>query len=145
MPHWPQFSLRTMLLLMAAAVPLVWIAALFTRVDKQYVDPVTGALKRTTSYWGVQTRVTIEPTALGTWLEARGQGQPPKWQFSGSQSMGCFNCGYVPPVYNLRSAMPLVLKLLDEDELLALVQVLRTGTEAEQKSAVEAIEKRLFP
>ena len=100
-------------------------------------------MKHTTSYWGVQTSETIEPTALGAWLEARGQGQPPQWKFIGSQSMGCFACGNVPPVYYLRNAMPLVLKLLSEDELLVLIQILRSGTEAEQMSAVEAIEKRL--
>jgi len=132
-----------MLLAMAAAVPLGWFAAQFTRVDKQYVNPVTGALKSTTSFWGLQTSEEIESTALGAWLEARGQGQPPQWQFIGSRSMGCIACGYIPPVYYLRDAMPFVLKLLSEDELLAFIQILRHGTEAEQMSAVEEIEKRL--
>ncbi len=39
--------------------------------------------------------------------------------------------------------MPRVLELLSQDEMLALVHILRTGTYEEQMAAVEAIEKRL--
>lgn len=141
----PRFSLRTMLLLMAATVPLGWLAAQFIRVDAQYVDPVTGALMRTTSYWGVQTRETIETTALGNWLEARGQSQPPQWKFLGyEEGFGARGCGEAAPIYYLRSSMPRVLELLSEDELLALVDILRNGTYDEQMTAVEALEKRLL-
>lgn len=59
---WPRYSLRTKLLVIAAALPVVWFVSLFFRVDKQYVDPMTGALKHTTSYWGVQMSEVIEPT-----------------------------------------------------------------------------------
>jgi hypothetical protein len=141
---WPRYSLRTKLLVIAAALPVVWFVSLFFRVDKQYVDPMTGELKHTTSYWGVQMSEVIEPTALGTWLEARGQGQPPQWKFmSYQEGFGARGSGETAPMYYLRSSMPRMLELLSEAELLALIQVLRTGTQDEQMAAVEAIEKRL--
>ncbi len=47
-------------------------------------------------------------------------------------------------IYYLRSFMPRVLKLFSEDELLALVEILRYGTHDEQLTAVEAIEKTVI-
>jgi hypothetical protein len=143
MLHWPQYSLRTMLLLMAAAVPLFWFVAQFTRVETQHVDPVTGALKRTTSYWWIQTSEVVETTILGSWLAEHGQGQPPQWKFLSYERWSARGCGEAAPIYYLRSWMPRVLELLSEDELLALTQILRHGTHDEQMAAVEAIEKRL--
>jgi hypothetical protein len=135
----PRYSLRTMLLLMAATVPLGWFVAQFIRVDSQYVDPVTGAMKRTTTYWGLKTSEVIEQTELASWLEARGQGQSPQWQFIGSQSGGCFACGRSPPIHSLGKALPLLIEKLSEEELLAFVETLRAGDYLQQEAAVRAL------
>ena len=139
---WPRYSLRTMLIAMAVAVPVGWLVGLFIRDESIYVDPVTGAVKRTTSYWGITTNEVIVGTELAAWLESRGQGQPPRWQFICSHSWNCIADSHRPPIHRFSYALPLLIERLSEEELLAFVEILRTGDDSQQEAAVRAIQKK---
>ncbi len=140
---WHRYSLRTLLLAMAAIVPLGWLISYFGRVESLYVDQITGSFKRTTSYWGWTVREKIEGTALVEYLKDRGLNHSPQWKFASSHSWNFNGGGPALPIFSLHKFWPDVIAAIPQDELLEYVRVLQTGTHEEQFAIVNTLDRRL--
>jgi hypothetical protein len=57
----------------------------------------------------------------------------------------CYECGSAPPIHGLRPCLEEFVKASSDEEIRQFVRVMASGTEAEQRAAVDAAERKAFP
>jgi hypothetical protein len=108
------------------------------------IDSVTGTMSTETCYFfsSISTR-QVTPSPLERRLIQMNQPWTPNWTFlshSGSDIFGSrwVACSLAPPILDLRPVLQPFADASTDDEIRAFIQVMQTGTETEQKAAVDA-------
>ena len=132
------------LLLAALAVPQVTVRRVESRID-----PVTGSVRWKTVWpFGITSGRRVDVSPLETRLANSGIPWTPSWRFGHRTRYNlfgaavCVECGSAPPVYQLRPVAQGFAAAATDAELLEFVRVLRTGTDAEQRAAVDAADEK---
>jgi hypothetical protein len=138
------------LFLLIGIVLLIMIVALLSMVtvphDSQWMCSVCGAQRRQTVWFGWRRPERVQETALGAWIGRKEKQHEHSWQFVHRRMRSVFGgtlgwaCGRAPAIYSLATlgdAMDRYVGSASDEELSALVAVLRTGTDEEQRQAVQ--------
>ena len=107
------------------------------------MDQITGATTLQTTYpFGIRGKVVVTPTLLDQRLAMMNLTIPRRWRGFSLITKKAFStargCGTVPPVYHFRAWMPTYLAIATDDEVRAFVDVMQSGTDAEQQAAIDA-------
>src|SRR5439155_26684174 len=87
---------------------------------------------------------SVDESSLETRLKVCGIAWTPSWHFLHNThrtvfgNATCYECGSAPPIYQLRPALKEFAAASTDAELREFVRVMQSGTDAEQKAAVEA-------
>jgi hypothetical protein len=127
-------------LLLVVAAPTVTVRQVESRLD-----PVTGSMTwKTVWLFGISPRPRVDVSPLETRLRSGGISWTPSWQFLHDTHRNifggatCHECGSAPPIYQLRPVLKEFAAASTDAELREFVRVMQSGTDAEQKAAVEA-------
>jgi hypothetical protein len=144
-PAWRRLPWRA---LAAAAFLLVvsfCLTAVPVREDESRMDAVTGSMTSQTIWLGCLSagpRPDVSP--LEVHLSQRGIPWTPRWQSLhavSSSSLGYVTsrgCASAPPIYSLRTVLKEFVAAASDDEIRAFVRVMESGTEEQQRAAVDA-------
>jgi hypothetical protein len=114
-----------------------------------YVDPVTGSMLVEQRLCGQVIRRAAKPTDLELWLRRRGS-HIPVWQHLSTvhgtlQFPTCRECSSAPEICELNGRLSAAyVKMAADDEIEELTCVLRTGSPAARKAAVQKALDRIF-
>jgi hypothetical protein len=140
--RWPWRTLGVVVavLLLALAAPTVAIRQVESRID-----PVTGSMTwKTVWVFGITSGPHIDVSPLETRLKSSGIAWTRSWQFLHNThrtifgDATCYECGSAPPIYQLRPVLKGFAAASTDAELREFVRVMQSGTDAEQKAAVES-------
>jgi hypothetical protein len=140
--RWPWRTLSVV-----AAVVLLAVAALTVTVRQveSRMDPVTGSMTwKTVWLFGITSGPRVDVSPLETRLKSSGITWTPSRQFLHNThrtvfgNATCYECGSAPPIYQLRPVLKEFAAASTDAELREFVRVMQSGTDAEQKAAVEA-------
>jgi hypothetical protein len=116
-----------------------------------HMDAVTGSVTRQTVWLlGVRSAPRVEVSPLETRLRNSGISWTPSWRFLHNTHCTvfgvatCYECGSAPAIGQLRPALGLFVSASTDAELRDFVHVMESGTDAEQKAAVEAAADKAF-
>jgi hypothetical protein len=145
MRHWWLISAA---MIVAATVAAMCFLPLWTSLS--WIDPVTGSTLtevRIFGAWSLGARQT--DSALAKWAARHNTSNREQWQFAGVSEHGAFwtvhGCGPMPPVYALEGKLgEAVVAAVSDEELAALIQVLRAGTEQEKQQAIDSAMVKVF-
>ena len=124
-------SLLVLIVTLLIPLPVWWVTT--------SVNPTTGTVVRQT-----RTRVVTIPSPLETRLAAAGIPWTANPRFLSETSYDIFGrqlgraCAIAPPIYQLRPVLKEFAAASTDDELRAFVRVMESGTDAEQRAAVDA-------
>lgn len=137
---WGEMSIVVAVLLLFVCAPTVAVKQVESRIDA-----VTGSMTwKTVWLFGITSGPRLDVSPLETRLKSSGIAWTPSWKFLHNThrtilgSATCYECGAAPAIYQLR---PVLKKLTDastDAELREFVRIMQSGTDAEQKAAVEA-------
>lgn len=139
MRHW---WLISAVLMVAGSVAV--LSKMPLRTSRMWMDPVTGSTRHETTHFGFWSLPATETeSALARWAANHVKDHRPKWQFVSETKRGCLwtirGTGSMPPVYLLHGRLgEVVVASTSDEELAALIEVLREGSDAEQRQAIEA-------
>jgi hypothetical protein len=109
------------------------------------MDAVTGSTAwNATWLFGVTSGPRFDVSPLETRLKSSGINWTPSWNFLHSTGRNVFGgatsygCGSAPRIYQLRPVLKEFAAASTDAELRDFVRVMQSGTDAEQKAAVEA-------
>jgi hypothetical protein len=109
------------------------------------MDAVTGSVTRQTVWlFGVKSAPRVEVSPLETRLRSRGISWTPSWQFLHNTHRTvfgvatCYECGSAPAISQLCPVLGLFASASSDAELREFVRVMESGTDAQQKAAVDA-------
>lgn len=131
---------------MAVVLFLLGAASTVTvrRVESR-VDAVTGSMTwKTVWLFGITSGPRLDASPLETRLRSSGITWTPAWRFLHNThrtilgNATCFECGSAPPIYQIRAVLKDFAAASTDAELRELVRVMETGTDDQQKAAVEA-------
>ena len=144
-----QFRLRS-LLLAVAGLGLLFASWMFdARHDRGWIDPVTGSMKRQTTWFGIGSPI-VERSAIEKWIVRRDGHYVNQWKFLHDTSKSlfgipiCFGCGRAPEIYSLSAGEfndRFVARATDQ-EIGDFVAVMETGSSDQKLKAVEAATKK---
>jgi hypothetical protein len=127
-------------LILLVAAPTVAIRQVESRMDA-----VTGSMTwKTVWLFGITSGPRVDVSPLETRLNSSGITWTPSWQFLHNThrtilgNATCYECGSAPPIYQIRPVLKEFASASTDAELREFVRVMQSGTEAEQKAAVEA-------
>jgi len=144
---------RWSLLVGAVAVIVLFlvIPITFTNSSSIYIDPVTGSLKRSWTYrLGTKTATQIDQSPLVRRMSILGIPWTPTWQFLHRYDRGFFggnrgvSCGMAPPIYSFRAIATDYCEAATDTEIRAFVAIMQTGTEEQQRAAIDAASDKVF-
>jgi len=128
------------------AMPFVTV-----RQTRSRMDAITGSIEwRTDWVFGFRTGPWIEVSPLENRLRKIGVQWSADWRFLHNTHRTifgratCYECGTAPQIYQLRSVMQQFVNASSDDEVRALVRILESGTEEEQRAAVEATGEKIL-
>lgn len=108
------------------------------------MDAVSGSMSSKTVWlFGVTSSPRVEISPLEIRLKKSGIEWTPSWQFLHNThtnifgSATCRECGSTPLIYELRSVQPEFATAATDSQLNEFVRVMKSGTDDEQKAAVE--------
>ena len=137
---WRRLIAAIAVLLLALAAPTVAIRQVESRMD-----PVTGSMTwKTVWLFGITSGPRVDVSPLETRLKNSGITWTQSWQFLHNThrtvfgNATCYECGSAPEIYQLRPVLKEFAAASTDAELRKFVRVMQSGTEAEQKAAVEA-------
>ena len=116
------------------------------------IDRVTGSIMKLTSDWfGLNEKLFVDISPLEVWMIENDETFSPDWQplslsrrnFYGGGVMAGSNTP--PPIYRLRPAFDDFIAISTDEEIIEFVRIMESGIEEEQRKAVIAVEKKLFP
>jgi hypothetical protein len=144
--RWPW---RTLSVIAAVLLLLVVAPTVAVRQVESRMDAVTGSMTWKTAWlFGITSGPRLDVSPLETRLKSSGIPWTPSWQFLHNThrnvfgSATCYECGSAPAIYHLRPVLKEFAAASSDAELREFVRVLQSGTEAEQKAAVEAAAKK---
>jgi hypothetical protein len=115
------------------------------------IDVVTGSMKwETTGLFGLYSTTRADVSPLETKLKIRGIQWTPSWQFLSTTYKNLFGRSIVfedssvPPIYTLRPILKEFAAIATDAELRDFVRVMQSGTEAEQRTLIDAIGDKIF-
>ena len=143
---WRTLSAVAAVLLIAFAAPTVAVKQVESRMDA-----VTGSMTWKTMWlFGTTSGARVDVSPLETRLKSSGITWAPSWQFLHNKhrtvfgKATCCECGSAPPIYQLRPVLEEFAAASTDADLREFVRVMQSGTDTEQKAAVEAaVEKGL--
>jgi len=116
------------------------------------VDGVTGSMTwKTVWFIGLTSGPRKDVSPLEARLVQAGVPWTPRWHTLHNTHRTlfgratCYGCGSAPAIYPLRSCLQEFVDASSEDQIRAFVRVMESGTEDEQRAAVEAAERKAFP
>jgi hypothetical protein len=137
---WRTLSVSAAVLLLALAAPTVTVRRVESRVDA-----VTGSMTwKTVWLFGITSGPRVDVSPLETRLTSSGIPWTPSWQFLHNTHRNAFGgatryeCGSTPPIRQLRPVLREFAAASTDAELREFVRVMQSGTDAEQRAAVEA-------
>jgi hypothetical protein len=146
--RWPG---RTLCLIGAALLIAIAAPTADVRQVESRMDVVTGSMTwKTVWLFGITSGPRVEVSPLETRLRSSGIQWTPSWQFLHNTHRNvlghatCYECGSAPAIYGLRPVLEEFAAASTDAELREFVRVMQSGTDAEQRAAVEAaVEKGL--
>jgi len=148
-PRGPARRFRWSLVEIVAVVGVLLLPSVSVKQIETTIDPVTGSVRwKTIWLFGISSEPQIQESPLETRLNASGIAWSRSWQFlhktrrnvfGGATSFGC---GSAPPIDHLRPILGEVAAALTDEELREFVDVMQSGTDAEQNAAIEAVEQK---
>jgi hypothetical protein len=143
---WRTLIIVGVLLLLALAAPTVSVRQVESRMDA-----VTGSMtSRTVWVFGITSGPRVEVSPLETRLKRSGITWSPAWRFLHNthrnifDAATCHECGSAPAIYQLRPWLKEFAAGSTDAELREFVRVMESGTEAEQRAAVDAAGDKVF-
>lgn len=145
--RWRWWALTAAVIALAAALLL---PAITVRQVESRIDAVTGSMTwKTVWLFGITSAPRLEVSPLETRLKKGGVSWTPSWRFLHNTHRNifgnatCYECGSAPPIYHLLPVLDEFVRASTDDELREFVAVMQSGTEEQQKAAVDAAaEKR---
>jgi hypothetical protein len=115
------------------------------RQVRSRIDAVTGSMEwMTTGPGGVTSGPVVQPSGLEKRLLKMGLSWKRDWRFLHNvrrtmtgRAVG-YECGLAPPIMEIQVVLTAFAGAATDEEIREFVRVMRTGTEAEQRAAVEA-------
>jgi hypothetical protein len=144
--RWPW---RTLCLV--AAVLLITIAAptVAVRQVESGMDAVTGSMTwKTVWLFGITSGARVDISPLETRLKRSGIQWTPSWQFLHNTHRNvfglatCYECGSAPAIYRICPVLRGFAAASTDAELREFVRVMQSGTDAEQRAAVDAASEK---
>jgi hypothetical protein len=132
----------------AVVVTVAVFAALFERRTEGWCDAISGSRKwQTTWPFDITTGTKTETSGLERRLHEIGYQWNPEWRsvhFTATPLLGRrrIECFTAPPILGITLVLDSYAKSASPHELLQFADVLRLGSEQEQKAAVEAAGKK---
>jgi hypothetical protein len=127
-------------LILLVAVPTVTVRQVESRMDA-----VTGSMTwKTVWLFGITSGSRVDVSPLETRLKSSGIAWTPSWQFLHNThrtilgNARCYECGPAPAIHQLRPVLKEFAAASTDAELRDFVRVMQSGTDAEQKAAVDA-------
>jgi len=118
------------------------------REVRRNIDLVTGSMNvKTTWLFGLFSTQTHNPSPLELRLKKSGLVYTPSWQGFGQVNYNAFGietfrgCGSTPPIYRLSSLHTQFARLATDEELVAFVKVMQSGSDDEQDALIRATNK----
>ncbi len=109
------------------------------------MDAVTGSNSwKTVWLMGITSGPHVEVSPLQARLTSSGIPWTPSWQFLHNTHRNvfggatCYECGSAPAIYQLSPALKAFVGASTDAELRDFVRVMQSGTDAQQKAAVDA-------
>ena len=139
LPRWARWSIGISLLVLTLAL----LIPLPVRRVTTSVNPTTGTVVRQTG-----ARVVTILSPLEARLAAAGIPWTARPRFLGETSYDIFGqsqgraCASAPPIYQLRPLLKEFAAASTDAELRSFVRVMETGTDAEQRAAVDAASEK---
>ena len=142
---------QTGIVIASVAILIIVLAMLSLTIEAKRdmisIDPVTGSIQNQTHWcWGMKSTPTVHRSPLADWVVRKEGSIKYDWHFlcgQGRSIWGRYNghaiCGPAPVIYPLHvSLIDGFVKQSSDEELQRFVDVMRHGTEAEQRAAVDA-------
>jgi hypothetical protein len=140
--RWPW---RTLSVVATLSLLLIASLAVTVRQIEGWIDPVTGSMMgKTVWLFGITTGPHVNVSALELRLKSSGIRWTPSWRFLHNTHLNifggatCHECGSAPPIYQVRPVLEEFAAASTDAELREFVRVMQSGTDAEQKAAVDA-------
>jgi hypothetical protein len=137
---WQTLGAVAVVLILLVAAPTVTIRQVESRMDA-----VTGSMTwKTVWLFGITSGPRVDVSPLETRLKSSGITWTSSWQFLHNTHRTVFGnatryeCGSAPPIYQIRPVLKDFTAASTDAELREFVRVMQSGTDAEQKTAVEA-------
>jgi hypothetical protein len=114
------------------------------------MDPVTGSLKRQSSFFGVKTDPVVEMSELEIRLLKSDSAFLNQWQFLSETEYNLWgqatlhSCGQTPEIYPLHNFIADYVQLCTDDDLERFVNELRSNDVNRQQIAVNAAIERVL-
>jgi hypothetical protein len=143
-----KIRLRTLIVAVALAA-LIFGAGRTVSGYRIWIDPVTGSMKHESSFLIFPNSTEVSRSELERWIIRHEGAYKPRWDHlsTGTRTLfgRSFACSLSPPIFPLQGRVNAEFVRSSTDrEIVEFVRIMRTGTEEEQKQAVNAaIEKVL--
>ncbi len=131
-----------------AVVFILAVASLMTPVRSSafWVDPVTASIRRQATWFAIPGPEDIDRTEIERWIIRREGQHASSWKFCSRAYKTIWGatrargCSTGPPVMPLRDGETNArfVRASSDEEMAAFIRVMRTGTDAEQRQAVDA-------
>jgi hypothetical protein len=133
-------------IVLAIAAPTVPVRQVESRMDA-----VTGSMTwKTVWLFGITSGPRLDVSPLETRLKRSGIRWTPSWEFLHNTHRNvfggatCYECGSGTPIYQLRPMLEEFANTSTDAELREFVRVMQSGTDAEQRTAVEAVAEKVL-
>ena len=138
----PMRRVGTILALVILAVAL-FVPSLPVRRTIIEVDAISGQVRRSSRWAGGHRSTAVESSELADRLRSLGVAWAPDWRTINVYEYGIFcnlttrGCSVAPAIYQLRPVLAAFADASSAEELRAFVKVMQTGSESEQRKAVD--------
>lgn len=141
---WRQAVVIGLVVLVVAAMPGVTVRKVESRIDE-----VTGSMSWENVWiFGITSGPRITPSSLETRLKQSGISWTPRWHTLHNTHRNIFgsalryDCSSAPPIFEIRLVLREFATTCTDDDLREFVRVMQSGTESEQKAAVDAANEK---
>jgi hypothetical protein len=142
---------RILIVVSVLAFLVIILPAVTVRQFEKRIDPVTGSMRSNTVWlFGITSGPRVDVSPLEKRLKSSGIAWTPSWQFLHNTHLNVFGnatlreCGIAPQIHQLRPVLKEFAAASTDAELREFVRILQSGTESEQKSAVDAAAEKGF-
>jgi hypothetical protein len=128
----------------ATLAVLVFLVLTPLREVESRVDAVTGSISYKTTWFGVlRLGPDLRPSPLEVWARAMGVNWRSDWHLLSDVEYSLLGtsrgCSPAPPIYGMRPLMKPFVQNASEQEQRDFLQIMQTGSDAQQTAAVDAV------